>query len=152
MENNNPNPETCRRNFKVENLDSNSRRALSSSMTDQAELDKQYSPSQWCTRISPDQVVQAHVDKLERGTRACQDHWPADQLELNVPYGGAPSSLASSKNMLLDIYHPHPDKDTHHVVFYIHGGYWVALHKDQSGWFAYVRMRVPAIVYSLMLR
>lgn len=95
------------------------------------EIDRQYSPSQWCIRMDITRVVDQHIKVLRQGTAACKLKWPEKQLECNVSY------WPKYPNATVDIYRPN-DGESDKVLLYIHGGYWTALSKDESGWFSEV--------------
>mmetsp|Transcript_22691 Transcript_22691/g.25218 ORF Transcript_22691/g.25218 Transcript_22691/m.25218 type:complete len:359 (-) Transcript_22691:41-1117(-) len=95
----------------------------------QAALDKEYSPSQWVTRTTPEKAIQQHIDCLERGTESSKLSVPA--VELGVRY-------ANDQVCTVDIYSPQCVTATSPVVVYVHGGYWCAgVLEHSGGWFAH---------------
>ncbi|KAJ8251464.1 hypothetical protein GJAV_G00221630 [Gymnothorax javanicus] len=91
------------------------------------ELERQYSPSRWSHRMTPDDVLNAHVTAVKEGTeRACS----LAKTLLNVSYGDGESEK-------MDIYMPStgPTQGIP-LVIYFHGGYWQALSKEESGFCA----------------
>lgn len=92
----------------------------------QDELEKQYSPSRWSHRMTPDEVVKSHVTALKAGTENAQR---ISQTQLNIPYG-------EGEDEKLDMYMPHNFSPNCPLLIYIHGGYWQFLSKEESGFMA----------------
>eukprot|EP00949_MAST-11_sp_MAST-11-sp1_P002242 g2242.t1 len=116
------------------------------------ELDKEYSPSQWCVRLTPDTVVQDHCDKLKRGSDEARQKFKeggSAACELGVSHSEGGKEEAS-----VDIFWDERQQQQQQqkgeegegeqeeaakvapVVAYIHGGYWQALSLGSSSWFA----------------
>ncbi|XP_072568026.1 kynurenine formamidase isoform X2 [Paramormyrops kingsleyae] len=90
------------------------------------ELCRQYSPSQWSHRMSADEVIKAHEASLREGTERARS---ITQTLLNVPYG-------EGQREKLDVYVPTNPSLEMPLVMYLHGGYWEALSKEESGFMA----------------
>nr|XP_016846758.1 PREDICTED: kynurenine formamidase isoform X4 [Anolis carolinensis] len=85
------------------------------------ELETQYSPSRWSSRMTGDAIIEAHIQVTSEVTQAAQ---AATQTLLSVPYG-----LGEGEK--LDIYIPKVHSETFPLVLYFHGGYWQALRPDR---------------------
>lgn len=95
----------------------------------QAELDKQYSPSQWVTRSTSLQAILNHIARLEQGTRKCEQSSAC--VEKYVRYSHLHEACT------LDLHHPQLVMPDTPLVVYIHGGYWCAGVLERSGaWMA----------------
>ncbi|XP_066504296.1 kynurenine formamidase [Hoplias malabaricus] len=90
------------------------------------ELERQYSPSQWCLRMAADDVIKAHVAALRLGTEKAR---AVAQTILDVPYG-------EGEGESLDVYLPSSSSPDVPLVIYLHGGYWQFLSKEESGFMA----------------
>ncbi len=124
---------------------------------DQAELDRQMSPSQWSTRLGPDAIISSHIETTLSATRAAQDSTAGGdtntinsakklRVRLAVRYG-------KEEEEVMDIYEPPLLLSSEHaaaaatatacatlpappisvVVVYIHGGMWQALGREHAG-------------------
>lgn len=83
----------------------------------QAELDRQYSPSQWVNRMGPHDAIMQHVEVMSSGTAAAKKELPC---ELSVPYD------TSDRSYTIHYFNPSSiHKDTP-IAIWIHGGYWTA--------------------------
>uniref|UniRef100_A0A803TMB2 Arylformamidase n=1 Tax=Anolis carolinensis TaxID=28377 RepID=A0A803TMB2_ANOCA len=100
------------------------------------ELETQYSPSRWSSRMTGDAIIEAHIQVTSEVTQAAQ---AATQTLLSVPYG-----LGEGEK--LDIYIPKVHSETFPLVLYFHGGYWQALSKDVSGFAA-----LPLVTHGIAL-
>ncbi|XP_048871496.1 kynurenine formamidase isoform X1 [Brienomyrus brachyistius] len=92
----------------------------------QDELCRQYSPSQWSHRMSADEVIKTHKALLREGTERARS---VTQTLLNVPYG-------EGEREKLDVYVPSSPSLEMPLVIYLHGGYWQAFSKEESGFMA----------------
>eukprot|EP00937_MAST-01D_sp_MAST-1D-sp2_P002366 g2366.t1 len=104
-----------------------------------AELDKEYSPSAWSLRAD---TVGVHCRNLAEHSALVRERLQrhAGALERGVRYG-------EHAMQVLDFYHPPSGpSDTSPLCVYLHGGYWVALSMDASGWFAPALQRTESAV------
>jgi len=93
------------------------------------ELDKQYSPSRWVTRLTPLNAILSHVARLQQGTVACELSSPC--VEKDVRYSDVHIACT------LDLHHPQTVLPSSPLLVYIHGGYWCAGVLEHSGaWMA----------------
>ena len=115
----------------------------------QASIDHQYSPSQWSNRLAkdgskqfttPDDVVFGeikgnHVSTVSENSALVRNRH-SDTADLHVEH-----EATRSKESTMDIYYQQSRVATHaerngDIVVYIHGGYWQALDKKSSCFFA----------------
>jgi len=96
----------------------------SQSLDDSSNLDKQYSPSQWTTRLTPETIVGNHVETMVSATKNARSN-------INCETGVKYSDLGP--NCLLDIYNPAEVTKGTPVFVFIHGGYWQECSRDVSG-------------------
>jgi arylformamidase len=79
------------------------------------ELEFHYSPSRWSHRMSPDEVIQSHIDAVDKGSRLSL--WTLD-CETGVTYG-------TTERQKFDIFHKkNASKQGAPIMVYLHGGYW----------------------------
>lgn len=113
------------------------------------ELNYQYSPSQWSNRLAADgskQFTKAddvvwgsvkgnHVSTVSEGSAIIRSKH-ADTADMNVKH-----SATISEESNVDIYYRDSravtkEEATGTIIVYLHGGYWQALDKKSSCWFA----------------
>ncbi|KAK6194427.1 hypothetical protein SNE40_000062 [Patella caerulea] len=91
------------------------------------DLEYHYSPSRWSHRYSPDDVIDAHIKFMEDHTKTAK--WCLE-VETDICYG-------KTQNQKIDVY---IDKKTNKkgspIFAYLHGGYWQALSREDSGFLA----------------
>jgi len=92
------------------------------------ELNFQYSPSKWVKRVSPQEVVGLHQAFGRKESEIARE--VIEKKELNVTYS------TSGKDTQVDLFYPNEFNENSPILIYIHGGYWQALSKDESSYFA----------------
>ncbi|XP_061382895.1 kynurenine formamidase isoform X1 [Danaus plexippus] len=107
-------------------------------ITDDMDLEKQYSPSKWSRRFSTSQkVLQHHVDFVSAASEAAINNVPH---KLEIEYGSTPGQK-------LDILGTDLPDDSP-ILVYVHGGYWQELSRELSRYPAQplYRFRIKTIV------
>lgn len=84
----------------------------------------QYSPSKWAQRLTPETIVQHHVENMVSATTAARENL---KCETGVRYSD------QGDNCLLDIYYPSEFTKGTPIFMFIHGGYWQECSRDVSG-------------------
>jgi arylformamidase len=103
------------------------------------EWQKQYSPSAWVKRSSPDTVVAEHCRFIALASQNVQSKL---RCQLNISYG-------PSDRQMLDIFtDEHLPSDAPIFVF-IHGGYWKLLSKDEYNFIAVPIVKAGAVFISI---
>src|SRR5690349_17243124 len=90
-----------------------------------AELDKNYSPSQWVPGCIPSEVIERHINFCQTETLRAKLLSPS--VELHVKYNKTSSSV--------HFFNPQTVNPDTPLVVYIHGGYWSAGVLEDSGGF-----------------
>ncbi|CAH2211699.1 jg5253 [Pararge aegeria aegeria] len=107
-------------------------------ITDEIDLEREYSPSMWSKRFSSSQeVTEHHVNVVTAASEAVINNVPH---KLEIEYGATPGQK-------LDILGTDLPDDSPILVF-IHGGYWQMLSREASRYLAQPlhRFRIKTIV------
>ncbi|XP_065170216.1 kynurenine formamidase [Atheta coriaria] len=92
-------------------------------MSEKNNLNVQYSPSKWSTRMCSCQVLKEHFDFIKKESDKARKIIPC---ELDIKYGDTPEEK-------LDILGSDLPDDSP-ICFFIHGGFWSALTKQDSSY------------------
>lgn len=118
------------------NLESIQNEFFKNALSTGDDLQRQYSPSQWCTRSTPEVVVQQYVDNMVTATTSARD---AINCETGVEYS------ENGQNCKLDIYYPQEYTKGTPIFIFIHGGYWQEGSRDLAGHAAKAVIEMNAI-------
>eukprot|EP01135_Chromosphaera_perkinsii_P002258 Nk52_evm44s221 gene=Nk52_evmTU44s221 len=101
---------------------------------DKKEIDRQYSPSVWSHRMSPDKVVESHVSTTEEGTTRAERSLKRTRYKI--------ASASCHQEFEVEVYRQSSPGDGEekwddkHVVLYYHGGYWQCMGLPHAGFMA----------------
>eukprot|EP00123_Amoebidium_parasiticum_P018556 comp24238_c0_seq1/m.44808 comp24238_c0_seq1/g.44808 ORF comp24238_c0_seq1/g.44808 comp24238_c0_seq1/m.44808 type:complete len:313 (-) comp24238_c0_seq1:418-1356(-) len=98
------------------------------------QLDHEYSPSQWSQRFGADKVISEHRRVTKEGTQEARKVL-GDHVDLDVPFQ-YPTSSGGQGTATLDIYRTPQEDAASPVLYFIHGGYWQAMSKNDAGYMA----------------
>ncbi|XP_076077574.1 kynurenine formamidase-like [Mytilus galloprovincialis] len=103
------------------------------------ELEKQYSPSKWTHRCSPDEVVKQHIMVLAQGSEKAKAEI---ECQLDRIYG-------DTEKQKLDIFGADTLPGDAPIFVYIHGGYWQALGREISSFMVGPICKAGAVVVAI---